>query len=149
MQLMRKNSVKTNVMYSQRFVCLPDYVILNFDKFSNSTLKVILNICRYLSSETGRKKQYKAFSLSEMIANFDLSRSSIKKAIKEIEENNVFLVHEDKSLKEKSYVFFAYNEENIKLFEELENGKSELKMIRFFECVKNKIKCILCRLIIN
>jgi len=139
MQLNLKTPLKTNEIVNSGFYFTPrdkDKILVNF---YNGITKIATWLFDYFSTETGRKRKSKTISLSELMEIHSLSKGSIKDAIKKLKANEVFLIHEDKSSKEKIYTFFLDCEENRKIFEDIKNGKGELKKRTFCEYVENKI----------
>ena len=95
----------------------------------------------YFSTESGRKKTHKIWSTSEIKNLIGTSRSSITRAIEEIKELGIFLIHSEGENKYKEYGFYVKTIENIALFERVKEDKTflQLKRTKYFEEIPNNI----------
>ena len=141
MDLLKKRPVKIAEMLEDSFLNVPRNFlkIISKVRISFTTTRLVLYIFDYFSTETGRKNFCKTISIENLKKNLGVSKSSIIRAIKEVTDNKIFLVHEDTTFKEKTFGFFIVNEKNKQLFEKLKNGKSILNLKQYFKEEDNNI----------
>lgn len=139
MYLLKKRPVRIAEIFEDRFIAIPDMFEKVLDKLSKITTRLSISIFKYFSTETGRRNFCKTISIQELKKNLNVSQSSIIRAIQEIIDNKIFLVHEDTTFKEKTFGFFINNEKNKQLFEKLKNGKSILNLKQYFKEETNNI----------
>ena len=97
-------------------------------KITYTTARMCVLLFNYFSSETGRSVGYKLYSISDLrealkINNKLASRQTISNCIKEIKENNIFLFDEieNKKFREKQIAFYTKSQSSIEKFEKVRN----------------------------
>lgn len=94
-----KKQVKTNDLFEDSFLSITRTFKKLFlaDKITNTTAKICIELFDYFSTETGRNLGYKNYSITKLRQLFGketklLSRSTLKIAIEQIQEYNLFLI---------------------------------------------------------
>jgi hypothetical protein len=119
-----KKEVKTNDLLGGGFASAPSMYwanIRNMTKTSNILCGILYS---YFSTETGRQRQRKEFSISNLrslLGNKDkiASRGAVEQAINEVKELGLFLINESFFGKEKMITFYISNEKNKEIFEDV------------------------------
>ncbi len=125
-----KKQAKTNDLFEDSFLSVTRTFNKLFlsDKITNTTAKICMKLFDYFSTETGRTLAYKTFNITELRTflgkdNKLVSRTTLKTAVNQIIENNLFLCDIGYNGQEVMYAFYPRNLFTIKLFEDVNNGK--------------------------
>lgn len=124
-----KKQVKTNDLFEDSFLSITRTFKKLFlaDKITNTTAKICIELFDYFSTETGRNLGYKNYSITKLRQLFGketklLSRSTLKIAIEQIQEYNLFLIDSGFEGQEVMYSFYPRNLSSIELFEAKSQG---------------------------
>lgn len=124
-----KKQVKTNNLFEDSFLSVTRTFKKLFlaDKITNTTAKICIQLFDYFSTESGRNIKYKNYSITKLRQLFGkenkpLSRSTLKIAIEQIKENNLFLIDSGFEGQEVMYSFYPRNLSTIELFEAQKQG---------------------------
>lgn len=136
-----EKKVKTNDLFEGSFASAPvnDYWknVRNMSKTTNNLCAILYP---YFSSETGRQRQHKEFTISMLRHELGTkeklaSRNAIDTAIKEIKELGLFLINENFLGKEKTITFYIPNEKNKEIFEKVSNNE-----LNFFLSISENLR---------
>ena len=136
-----KKQVKTNDLFGGAFASAP---VLDYWKNVKNMSKTTNNLCAilypYFSTETGRYKQHKEFTISTLRSELGTkdklaSRSAIDTAIKEIKEMGLFFINENFIEKTKTITFYLPSEKNKEIFEKVSNNQ-----LSFFLSISENVR---------
>ncbi len=136
-----EKKMKTNDLLGGAFASAPvnDYW-KNVKNMSKTTNNLCAILYPYFSTETGRYKQHKEFTITLLRSELGTkdkiaSRNAVDSAIKEIKDLGLFLVNEGFLGKEKTITFYLPNEKNKDIFNKVAN-----EQLSFFLSVSENVR---------
>lgn len=129
----QEKEIKITDLYSSSVYFVPrtldDAMV---DKLTKTALKLVLKLNRYFSSETGRKNQRNVYRCSELRKELGINDKPISlicflDIIKQVKDNNLFLIYQNDNTKDKEFTFFLPSENNKAIFEAVEKDEKYFK----------------------
>ncbi len=135
MELVKRKALKIAEILESPFLNLPQWYLEKTRGFTNTAKDLCIQIYKYLSTESGRKKLYKEYTINQLrdilrTGENPLARNTVTDAIALLKNHDLFLIREDYIGKEKVYIFYINNSINRKLFKDVEDGHGSFE--RYF-----------------